>query len=349
MTVFRFEDNPLISPSDVRPWIKDFEVVCVFNAGCARLGDEILLLLRVAEAPPSESGVMAAPILDLKDPSSAIKTIHVSMNDPNFGEIDSRLFSYKGQTYLTSISHFRIARSTDGRHFSIDDEPAMVPENLNEEYGIEDPRITKIGDEYYINYTAVSRNGIATALSVTRDFRKFDRKGIIFVPENRDITIFPEKVNGQYVCYHRPAPRSLGSADIWFASSPDLIHWGNHHYVCGARKGMWDEYKIGGGAVPIKTDRGWLEIYHGANHDQRYCLGVLLADLQHPEKVIARSAEPLLAPETDYEQAGFFGQVIFTCGTVTETDGRVIIYYGAADECTCGAETSVDEMLSMME
>ncbi|UCD28428.1 MAG: glycosidase, partial [Planctomycetota bacterium] len=263
MSIIRFDENPLIVPGDVKPSRSDFEVVCAFNAGCIRFNDEILLLMRVAERPPIGPDYVIAPILHPEDPSQGIDLFRVDRSNPAFEEIDSRLFSYKGKTYLTSISHLRIARSRDGRNFIIDERPAIFPEMRDEEYGVEDPRITQLGDKYYINYTAVSGNGITTALAVTKDFVRFERRGVIFAPENRDVTIFPEKIGGRYVCYHRPVAKLIGGADIWLAGSPDLINWGNHQHVCGPRSGMWDEYKIGGGAVPIKTEKGWLEIYHG--------------------------------------------------------------------------------------
>ena len=80
----------------------------------------------------------------------------------------------------------------------------------------------------------------ATGLAVTRDLRTFQRRGMIFVPDNRDVTVFPEKVGGLYACYHRPCSGMFGRADMWFASSPDLIHWGNHQVVATTRPGMWD-------------------------------------------------------------------------------------------------------------
>jgi predicted GH43/DUF377 family glycosyl hydrolase len=124
------------------------------------------------------------------------------------------------------------------------------------------------------------------------------------------------------------------------------VHWGEHRYVTGPRAGRWDGWKVGGGAVPIRTDRGWLSIYHAADENQRYCLGAMLTDLDQPETVIGCSDDPILQPEAPYETQGFFGNVVFTCGAVHESDGRIIIYYGAADECIAAAETTVDDLLA---
>ncbi len=342
----RFANNPIITPADVKTSREDFEVVCAFNCGAIRFGDKVLLLLRVAERPRQGPGEMVSPLLDENDPSRGIQVLRVKTDDPAFQAEDSRVFRYKGRMYLTSISHLRIARSRDGRNFTVDAKPALLPARSDEEQGIEDPRITKLGGQYYINYSAISRHGIATSLAVTRDFKTFERLGMIFTVENRDVTILPEKVNGMFAAYHRPVPRYFGDPDIWYATSPDLIHWGNHMHVCGARPGMWDGWRIGGGAVPIRSPRGWISIYHGADRQQRYCLGALLTDLENPERVLGRSAEPILSPEAPYEREGFFGNVVFTCGAVDEPDGRVLVYYGAADERVAGAETSIDELLA---
>lgn len=344
--MIRFDNNPLITPKDVKASRPDFEVVCVFNAGAIRFGKEVLLLLRVAERPRPQPGEVVAPVLHPDDPSRGIQVLRVRKGDPDLKEIDSRVFKYKGSTYLTSISHLRLARSPDGRNFTVSETPALAPARREEEFGVEDPRITQIGDRYYINYSAISRMGISTGLAATVDFKTYERMGIIFVPDNRDVTIFPEKVGGLYVCYHRPVSGMFGRADMWLASSPDLLRWGDHKFVAGTRPGMWDCWRIGGGAVPFKTPRGWLEIYHGVDATQRYCLGAMLADLDRPERVIARSAGPILSPEAPYEREGFFGNVVFTCGSVTEPDGRVIVYYGAADQCIAAAETTVDDLLA---
>jgi predicted GH43/DUF377 family glycosyl hydrolase len=126
-----------------------------------------------------------------------------------------------------------------------------------------------------------------------------------------------------------------------------LLHWGNHQFLLGLREDKWDSGRIGGGAVPIKTDRGWLELYHGASEDDRYCMGAVLLDLQDPTKVIARSDTPILEPEEDYETDGFFGNVVFSCGVIVEGD-IVKMYYGAADTSMACAELRLSEILDSL-
>ena len=349
MVPARFDDNPLIRPADVKPSRPDWEVVCVINCGAARIADEVVLLLRVAERPASSPDEVVAPMLDPDDPDRGLHLLRVKRTDPDLELTDARVFRYRGRSYLTSLSHLRLARSRDGRRFDVADTPALAPSGRDEEYGIEDPRITPIGDRYYVNYTAVSRRGIATALASTRDFLHFARSGIIFPPDNRDVTIFPEQVKGRYVCYHRPMAAAFGRADISITRSPDLIHWGEHRFVYGPRPGRWDAGKVGGGAVPIKTQRGWLSIYHAADENQRYCLGAMLTDLDRPERVIGCSSRPILTPDAPYEREGFFPNVVFTCGAVADPQGRLVIYYGAADECIAAAETTVDDLLAEID
>jgi beta-1,2-mannobiose phosphorylase / 1,2-beta-oligomannan phosphorylase len=117
--------------------------------------------------------------------------------------------------------------------------------------------------------------------------------------------------------------------------------------LLGLSEDGWDNGRIGGGAVPFKTDKGWLEIYHAADKNDRYCLGAVLLDLHNPAKILAKTEEPILEPEEDYEKNGFFGNVVFTCGLVVEGD-TVRIYYGAADESIAGAELSLQEIMSKL-
>ena len=344
----RAAENPIITPDMIRPSRPDFEVVGVFNPGAIRHGREVLLLLRVAEAPIRESdGEVAAAIFD---PSSRRLEIKRWRRDsPGIDVSDPRIVALDGRMWLTSISHMRLARSTDGIHFDIDDAPALQAATELEAFGVEDPRITHIGDTYWINYTAVSPHGISTALASTRDFRTFTRHGIIFSPPNRDVTIFPERIGGRFAALHRPMPEGLGEPAIWIAWSPDLMDWGGHLPVASARRGTWDDLKVGGGAVPFRVNGGrggWLAIYHGVTRrPMTYSLGALLLDARDPARVLGRSKDPILAPEAPYERKGFFGEVVFTCGVLAEGDS-VRVYYGAADGVTAVADLDVNDIIS---
>lgn len=345
----RYEKNPIITPADVKPSREDFEVVCVFNCGVTEFNGEILLLMRVAEVPKNEDpeNVFLAPMLDDETNELIVKSF--DKNDKTNDFRDSRFVITSDNRYLTSISHFRIARSKDGYNFVIDDKPAMFPCNKYEKFGIEDPRITKIGDTYYINYSACSNvTGVTTNLASTRDFKTFERHGVIFTPDNKDVAIFPEKIGGKYIAFNRPASAEYKMRDMWISESDNLVYWGNHKQFMAGTKESWDGGRIGCSAVPLKTEKGWLEIYHAADENDRYCLGALLLDLEDPMKIIARSKGPIIEPTEDYEVNGFYGNVIFNCGAV-EDNGIVKLYYGAADTCIGYAEFTLEELFESME
>ncbi|MHC4395273.1 MAG: glycoside hydrolase family 130 protein [Planctomycetota bacterium] len=343
MAIFRSPDNPVIQPKDIKPSGSDFEVIGVFNTGVARFENEVVLLLRVAERPIStHPDIILAGLYDSAGGKIVLKEF--SKNDPEIDFSDPRLIITPSETYLTSISHLRLARSKDRTDFKIDDTPTFAPANDVESFGIEDPRITLIDGKYYINYVAVSPFGVTTCLASTKDFKSFQRHGVIFCPDNKDVVIFPERIGGQYYALHRPASALFRKNEIWITQSDDLKHWGNHRCLMGPAPGLWDGVKIGASAVPFKIEAGWLEIYHGVDKNNRYCLGAVLLDSQKPSSIIARSKEPIFAPETDYECEGFFGNVVFSCGLLYEA-GKLRIYYGAADTTVCYAEMPVEDVL----
>jgi predicted GH43/DUF377 family glycosyl hydrolase len=346
--VERFAENPLIAPADVKPSREDFEVIGTFNAGVTRFRGEVLLLVRVAERPLSDDpNIVRVPVLARARGGTKLRILDFHRDDPTVNLTDPRGVGLRTGWLLTSISHLRLARSRDGRHFTIDEKPTLFPDRLTEAYGIEDPRISQIGDTYYVVYKSVAPNGITQTLATTRDWVTFHKRGLLLGPENMDVAIFPERVNGRYALLHRPVPRMLGGPNIWVAYSPDLEHWGDHHFLMGTTARGWASGRIGAGAVPFKTDRGWVEIYHGATRQDRYCLGAILLDLERPHRMLARTREPILSPEAPYEVQGFVPNVVFACGALVDGD-RVTIYYGAADEVIAAADLSLAEIMDAM-
>jgi predicted GH43/DUF377 family glycosyl hydrolase len=241
-------------------------------------------------------------------------------------------------------------------------EPIFVPADEKERKGCEDPRVVIIGDELYMLYTAYDGviAQIAAASITLDDFlsRRFDgwqRKGLAFQDVwDKDAIIFPQKINGRYVIYHRIEP------SIW-VSHLDKLEFPapkeQHSVILGPRSGrMWDSLKIGAGTQPLKTKYGWLMIYHGVDRKRVYRLGVILVDLNHPERVLYRSPNPILSPETEYE-IGIPGEhwvpnVVFTCGAVPvedkevlDIDDEIIVYYGAADTYLCAASGKVGDLI----
>ncbi len=256
---------------------------------------------------------------------------------------------------LEGTSCLWLARSRDGYHFIPDPAPAIVPLvdgpfAIYEAYGIEDPRISVIDDVCYITYVAYSSLGSLIGLVETRDFQTFERKGFISLPDNKDVVLFPGKVDGLYVRLDRPMGVVGLRRDIWVSYSPDLLHWGGSRLVMKTNPGRWDSKRIGAGAPPIRTDRGWLLIYHGVRGTASgaiYRLGVALLDPKDPSKVLGRAKRPVLAPRAPEDYLGDVGNVVFTCGAVLEEDGELKIYYGAADQVMCLATADIDDLVQL--
>ncbi|MCC8199307.1 MAG: glycoside hydrolase family 130 protein [Tannerellaceae bacterium] len=342
----RFSQNPLLKPSDLKPGIEGMDIICLLNPGVCKINGRICLLLRVAETPKQVEGKISFPIYD---ENGKIRILSFDKHDQDLDASDPRVIRYKGQNYLTTLSYLRPIFTDDGVNFYEDpDYPAIFGRGDLEAFGIEDCRIATMEDGYFLTFTEVSSVAVGVGLIETRDFRNFERKGMIFPPHNKDCALFEEKINGRYYAFHRPSSPELGGNYIWLAESPDRLHWGNHTCLAVTREGKWDSARVGAGAAPIKTADGWLEIYHGATKEHRYCLGALLLDLNDPSKVIARSEEPIMEPVAPYEQTGFFGNVVFTNGQYVEGD-TIYMYYGASDEVICGATLSIREILQTLK
>jgi beta-1,4-mannooligosaccharide/beta-1,4-mannosyl-N-acetylglucosamine phosphorylase len=253
------------------------------------------------------------------------------------------------------VESLGLALSDDGVHFTIQPEPVLTPEG-RDNGRLNDPRITKIDDTYYICYCTDARDGIKIGIMSTRDFKTFDRL-YYSEPDNRNAVLFPEKINGLYARLDRPFTHWYWldrAYDIWISYSPDLRYWGDHRMVLSYEDVPWGNNKIGPGPQPIKTDEGWLVIYHGAEHpdgtdtdwQKTYRAGVMLLDLDDPSKVIAQPMAPLMSPETDYEtDPARRPNVIFLTGAIVEDDGEIKLYYGAADLTIATATTSIDKLL----
>jgi len=301
--------------------------------------------MRVAEACVPEKKWLKIPIVKFQDGESCIEIKSWKKNDPRIvDDGDPRKFLIDGKMILTSLSHLRLARSKDGVHFTISDQPFLFPAREDETFGVEDPRITQLGDTFYITYTAVSPDGYGVSLASSKDFVKIERHGMIFPPSNKDTCIFPEKIGHQYIALHRPMATPFSKPSIWYAESPDLIHWSNHSCVLRPQDNRWENEKIGVGPQPLKTEEGWLLLYHGCGLDSLYSLHLCLLDLADPRVVLKRSSRPFLIPEDEWEKKGFFANVVFSNGWVLEND-LVRIYYGAADDNICLAETTVNSLL----
>lgn len=258
----------------------------------------------------------------------------------------------------TGLSHFCAARSVNGvDNWVMDPEPTLRPdpENFPEElWGIEDPRITFIPEmnRYAIVYTAYSRAGPGVALAFTGDFRTFERYGMILSPDDKDATLLPRRIDGQWALIHRPA--GVAAAHMWISYSSDLRQWGGHKLMMEARQGgWWDANKIGLSPPPLETAQGWLTLYHGVRHTSAgpiYRLGLALFDLDAPEVCLKRTTAWVMGPEQPYERQGDVGNVVFPCGLTLTADGDTIhLYYGAADTSVAMATCSLRELLARLD
>ena len=252
----------------------------------------------------------------------------------------------------TGISHLDVARSRDGlTNWTITSGMMPDPSLDAERFGIEDARITRVGEDYMIVYTGYSTAGPLVCLAATRDFASFERRGVLMPPEDKDAALFPRSFGGRWALIHRPVsatPRH--TADIWLSWSPDLRHWGDHTILLRAREGAWwDAHKIGLCAPPLETAEGWLVLYHGVHTTAAgsiYRMGLALLDVERPDQVLARSDEWLFGPDAPYERIGDVDQVVFSCGWQLQPDRDTLrVYYGAADTSICAATASVSALL----
>ncbi len=341
----RFPQNPILRPGDIRPSGPGMRVECLLNPGVFRFDGKTWLLLRVAERPEQKKGKTSSPIFG---DNGKLEILEFDHSDPRLDLSDPRILRYDGVDFLTTLSHLRLVSSDDGVRFAEDlSYPPITGIGEQEAYGIEDCRVVQMDSTYYLTFTAVSAHGVGVGLRVTDDWKHIRSLGMIFPPHNKDCALFGQTIGGSYYALHRPSSLFIGGNYIWLAESPDLVHWGGHRCLAHARSGMWDSARVGAGAAPIRTQEGWLEIYHGADPKNRYCLGVMLLDLERPWKVLARSREPIMEPTAEYERTGFFGNVVFTNGHCADGD-QVTVYYGASDSVICGARFSIRDILDTL-
>ncbi|MFA5629858.1 MAG: hypothetical protein WC958_06430 [Dehalococcoidales bacterium] len=276
------------------------------------------------------------------------------------------------------LIYLGLAISDDGFNFRrISDQPVLAPDIDGYDSGCEDPRLVKMGGLYYVtyayrsyppgrywaadkkNYVNVPNDGIVptalyynisqTALAISPDLKTFKKLGRIttFDYDNRDVILFPEKINGKFVRLERPVIKPGIPAAIWINYSDNLMDWEVPRLLIAPEK-AWEMKKIGGSTPPLRTEAGWLVLYHGvALYDDQYRVGALLLDAADPEIVIARTKDYLMEPEFPYETAGFYNGCVFPTGNVI-VDDTLFVYYGGADRFCCVATCSVNELLKYL-
>jgi beta-1,2-mannobiose phosphorylase / 1,2-beta-oligomannan phosphorylase len=333
--------TPLLKPMDFKPSFSKLKVLGVLNPGVVRRKDKkIVMYARIAESARHKDGKkLVCPVMTSKNNYRArFESIHKS-DIVKTGEWKEIYFK-DGTCRLPHLSHFRKIILSEGgfKVEKIEQVPAFAGIPGESEYGVEDPRITEISGKYYMTYVGVSVvNGVSTYLAESKDLKKWKRLGLIFIEQNKDCIIFPEKVKGKYVAFNRPESNfEFSKPGIWISYSKDLKYWGKGGNLMRPRSG-WEAGRIGGGAPPIKTKKGWLAIYHGMRGDgdkRVYSGGAVLLDLKNPEKIISRSSarKPLISPTEKYEKSGYISNVVFPTGVVETLDKEgILVYSGGAD------------------
>lgn len=290
------------------------------------------------------------PILTKQDVPYPVETVH------NAGAV-----KHRGKYIMLFRSHLRngrsiigLAESEDGFRFAVRPKPFLIPSQDEpfasyEEYGVEDPRICTMDGEYLITYSAYSRYGVRIGIARTGDFEGVERVSLITQADHRNVVIFPEKIEGRYARLDRPHSE-ISPWSIWISYSPDLIHWGDSKVVIKPLAYHWDEMKVGPGATPIRTDKGWLNIYHGVFKTMGgavYRLGAALHNLEDPSIVLGVADEWILQPEDSWEVTGYVHNVVFCCGAVPEDDGTIKVYWGGADTVMCAGTAVIGDMVDL--
>lgn len=259
-----------------------------------------------------------------------------------------------------------LAVSDDGINWTVSNKPFLshTDYETDEILRFYDPRLTVIEDELYMCFAVDTRHGVCGGIGIIHGLERLEILSIS-VPDNRNMVLFPEKINGLYTRLERPFPvYSRGGVDrfdMWLSQSPDLKFWGNSSLVLAVEDVPYSNDKVGPAAPPVKTEKGWLTLFHAVDIDpsrgkngwedtwkKRYCAGIMLLDLNDPTKVIGMSKLPLMAPETYWEQdEGLRQNVIFPGGMILEDNGEVKIYYGASDTVECLATANLQDLINL--
>ncbi len=256
-----------------------------------------------------------------------------------------------------------LAFSDDGINWEVSPDPffAVKTDEIRRVY---DTRLTVIGDEIYVCFACDTNHGLRGGVGKLRE----DFSGVDIIslsaPDNRNMALFPEKINGNYVMLERPMPvysRGKDRFDMWVCESPDLVYWGNHKLVMGVEDVPFADDKIGPAAPPVRTEKGWLATFHAVElapgrgkhgwekkWEKTYRAGIVLLDLEDPSKVLGMSKDPLIVCDRDYElEDGFRKDAIFPGGMILEDNGEVKIYYGASDTVECMCTADVNDLIDL--
>jgi beta-1,4-mannooligosaccharide/beta-1,4-mannosyl-N-acetylglucosamine phosphorylase len=265
------------------------------------------------------------------------------------------------KAYAPFQTNMGIAFSDDGISWEVSPKPCFELSDADI-IRVYDPRLTVLDGRCYMCFAADTRHGVRGGMAVTDDFETFEVLHMT-VPDNRNMVLFPERINEKFVRLERPFPvygrRENEAFDIWISDSPDCAYWGNHNLLLGTEDVPFANSKIGPAAPPVRTPKGWLTTFHAVNQVEQelyawhanwhkvYYGGIMLLDLDDPSKIVGMCSTPLISPDQPYEMKGFRGDVIFPGGMILEDSGEVKIYYGAADTVECLATADVDDLIRL--
>ncbi len=321
-TLKRFKNNPIIKPNTNNPW----EARATFNTAAVYENGKVHFVYRA----------LGDRDLSVFGYATSSDGLHIDerLDEPIY--IPKEPFETPGQRVMKSLTDHYLSGGGYG--------------------GVEDPRLTKVDDKFYMTYVAfdgatpprVALTSIKVDDFIARKWDKWERPRLISAPGmvNKNAVIFPEKVNGKYVVFHRVFPNVL----IDFVDDLEFNDYLKGQYVITPRKNHWDSKKIGAGAPPIKTKDGWLFIYQsvGYQDSSRYKIGAMVLDKNDPTKVLYRCNEPLISPDMPYENEGHKAGVVYPCGAVVKDD-NLFVYYGGADTVVCAASENLDKFLYQLK
>ena len=386
------KEKVLVRPCDIKPSSKDFEVIGTFNPGAMRLSNgDIILYVRVLERLKKikDEKYFYSPRF-IGQNKFKIKIDKFSHN--SISEDSSFSFVFMdGTKRLTYISHLRkvILDKSGLKVKSIDKKPSFFGLRWDGELGIEDARITKIGNLYVMTYVSLSRlENVSTSYAISNDGTRWFRRGVIFSEQNKDVVIFPELVNKKYVAINRPEGSfEFSHPHMWISYSKDMELWGRQHPLIISKQGDWDFGKVGAGPPPIKIEKGWLLFYHGIidnkeekkylnerfsgkfknfylsllgidkkNPESIYCVGAALFDLKNPGKLILKTKSPLIFPNKKYEKAESGDidnqslRVVFPTGLVLDENKKdLLLFLGAGDRVVTVKKISLKDVFDSLD
>lgn len=355
----RFSSKPVLSPENVTPSDPRLKVIGVFNPGVWVTSDQVRLIVRVDERP--EDGALqrnfqkdSIPVarIDLKEEGTQLEIIQVDVDRdyvrdsqgilPPDSEVQGKPNS---KALLSHLSHLRIAESDNGV-WRVRDEPLLSPHDEWTQFGCEDPRVTCIGDQTYLTYSAISRFGSTSWLAQLDSNYRVTWQTMLLGPDHKHSVLLPNRVQGKYWLFTRPLVRSWIREDgVWLYRSHSLECWTKPVPLLMPRPNHWDSHRVGPGAV-LRIAEGWLLFYYGVDQNDSYHIGAALLEYSDPTKILYRTDLPVLSPSLLWERTGRRADTVFCCGAFSDPKGNFLrLFYGAADTYTGIADIKMDDLL----